>query len=391
MVSSGLFRKMESLSLMHNIGIRAGNDFKLGVFGSNCSNGLSFTKLPERWQATWDNNVKLARLVDAAGIECMVPVSRWKGFGGATNVAGVNFETITWACGLLAETKALNVFGTVHVPMIHPVVGAKQMVTADHIGQGRFGINIVCGWNEDEFKMFGLQAKEHDTRYEYAEEWWRIVKRVWSCPEHGDFEGRFFQLRDLEAAPGPYGDGDPIMMNAGASPAGRAFAVGNSDLHLDYCRTPAESAERIRETKAMARRLGREIQVWIPASIVCRSTQREADDYTQHCVENADWEALDHQFDLYTGTYGSRTRSPEEVQQHRTMNQARAVLSYGGSYSIRGDADQVAREMKVLHDAGVDGVAMGFVNYLDELPYFIQEVLPRLERLGVRGPSAASR
>jgi FMNH2-dependent dimethyl sulfone monooxygenase len=60
------------------------------------------------------------------------------------------------------------------------------------------------------------------------------------------------------------------------------------------------------------------------------------------------------------------------------------VLSYGGSYSIRGDADHVARELKALHDAGFDGVAMGFVNYLDELPFFVREVVPRLQAMGLR-------
>jgi hypothetical protein len=40
--------------------------------------------------------------------------------------------------------------------------------------------------------------------------------------------------------------------------------------------------------------------------------------------------------------------------------------------------------LALLHQAGFDGVAMGFVNYLDELPYFVQEVIPRLERMGVR-------
>jgi hypothetical protein len=33
---------------------------------------------------------------------------------------------------------------------------------------------------------------------------------------------------------------------------------------------------------------------------------------------------------------------------------------------------------------GFDGLVLNFVNYLDEFPYFAQEVLPRLERLGVR-------
>ena len=98
----------------------------------------------------------------------------------------------------------------------------------------------------------------------------------------------------------------------------------------------------------------------------------------------ADWGALDHQYALYQGNFGSRSRSAEENRQNRDRDPARTVLSYGGSYSIRGDADHVARELKALHDAGFDGVAMGFVNYLDELPFFAQEVIPRLQAMGLR-------
>ena len=53
-------------------------------------------------------------------------------------------------------------FGTVHAPLFHPIIAAKQMVTADHIGDGRFGLNIVGGWNEGEFEMFGVEQREHD-------------------------------------------------------------------------------------------------------------------------------------------------------------------------------------------------------------------------------------
>ena len=67
-------------------------------------------------------------------------------------------ETITWATGLLGCTKHITVFGTVHAPIFNPVVAAKEMVTADHIGEGRFGLNIVVGWNEGEFDMFGVDA-----------------------------------------------------------------------------------------------------------------------------------------------------------------------------------------------------------------------------------------
>jgi alkanesulfonate monooxygenase SsuD/methylene tetrahydromethanopterin reductase-like flavin-dependent oxidoreductase (luciferase family) len=367
-----------------NAGLLDGNAFKLGLFGSNCSGGLAFTQLPERWQANWDDNLRLAELAEASGLECLVPVARWRGFGGATNVNALSLETITWACGLLAHTQHLTVFGTVHVPMIHPIVAAKQIATTDHVGRGRFGLNIVCGWNQDEFEMFGISPDEHDDRYLRGEEWWEIVQTIWSGKAAADFDGKFYQLRGLEGSPAPFGNRSPVMMNAGASPAGRMFAIRNSDLHFDYCRTPQASVERVRETKQLARDQGRTIQVWIPASIICRRSQAEADEYARYCVEHADWEALERQYALYAGNFGSRGRSPEENQRNRDQDPARTVLGYGGSYSIRGDPDRVARELALLHEAGFDGVAMGFVNYLDELPYFVQEVVPRLQRMGLR-------
>jgi len=59
----------------------------------------------------------------------MLPIGRWKGYGGETDYQGATFETLTWAAGLLASTKRITVFGTVHAPLFHPVIAAKQMVT----------------------------------------------------------------------------------------------------------------------------------------------------------------------------------------------------------------------------------------------------------------------
>ena len=89
---------------------------------SNCSGGLTMTKAPERWDASWDNNVKAARLSDEAGLEFILPVGRWHGYRGETDTEGTSFETLTWASGLLASTRDLCVFGTLHVAFINPGV-----------------------------------------------------------------------------------------------------------------------------------------------------------------------------------------------------------------------------------------------------------------------------
>ena len=80
------------------------NALKIGFFGANCSSGIAATKVPERWSGSWDDNLRFAQMLDAAGIEFLLPVGRWKGWGGETNFEGSTFETVTWATGLLGAT-----------------------------------------------------------------------------------------------------------------------------------------------------------------------------------------------------------------------------------------------------------------------------------------------
>jgi FMNH2-dependent dimethyl sulfone monooxygenase len=366
-----------------NPGLTGGNPLKLGLFGSNCSNGRSYTTVPERWNASWDNNLALAQLADEVGLECMVPIARWKGYGGQTNVNGSSFESIAWACGLLAGTQNINVFCTVHVPLIHPIVAAKQMVTVDHVGHGRLGVNVVCGWNEDEFHMFGIAKHEHDDRYAQGEEWWSIIRRIWSGDVPFDFSGSFYQLGNVQGEPRPSANRPPIMMNAGSSPRGRDFAIANSDMHFDGVRSPEASVERIADTKSRAIAIGREVQVWTPVGVICRSTQREADDYITYLVENADWGALGHLSELHANDARDRT-DVEGVHRKRGDEPTERQVLARGSYCAIGDPDHVSEELLRLHRVGFDGLVVNFVNYLDELPYFAQEILPRLEHAGVR-------
>jgi hypothetical protein len=113
---------------------------KLGFFSPNCSGGMSVTKVPERWVNSWDNNIRLAKLADEAGIEFLLPIARWIGYGGETDFHGSVLETLTWATGLLAHTERINIFATVHTAFIHPVAAAKQLATADQLGRGRLGL-----------------------------------------------------------------------------------------------------------------------------------------------------------------------------------------------------------------------------------------------------------
>jgi alkanesulfonate monooxygenase SsuD/methylene tetrahydromethanopterin reductase-like flavin-dependent oxidoreductase (luciferase family) len=358
------------------------NKLTIGLFGANCSSGRAVTLVPERWSGDMQDCLKLVRLADDSGIDFMLPIGRWKGYGGDTDYQGATYETITWACGLLASSKRITVFGTVHAPLFNPIIAAKMMMTADHIGQGRFGLNIVCGWNEDEFDMFGVTQRDHDRRYEYAQEWWDAVQLAWSERSNRDvdFSGTHVNLKGIRAKPKPYGGSRPVVMNAGASPNGRAFAIRNCDAFFTRADRDSlgETKSRVAGFKDEARKLGREMDVYTVGVVTCRPTRKEATEYYAHTViENADWNAVD-------GILRKKNISKETVGEEAFWRHRKHYANGMGGYPLVGDPDQIAGELADLAAAGLRGIAVSFVNYLDELPYFVAEVIPRLRKMGLR-------
>ncbi|MGO9699963.1 MAG: LLM class flavin-dependent oxidoreductase [Xanthobacteraceae bacterium] len=198
---------------------------KLGSFSTNLSGGGTISKMEGLLKAEWPATLELARLADEMKFEAIVPVGRWKGFGGETNFNGEGFEVFAWAAGLTSATHYSSVFATSHIPTVHPLFAAKQAAAIDHIGNGRFTLNLVTGWYTPEMDMFGITLLDHDSRYEMAEEWVQIATRLWSEPEPFDFSGRFYQMKQAELAPKPIQRPRPPLMSAAGSDRGRRFAA----------------------------------------------------------------------------------------------------------------------------------------------------------------------
>jgi FMNH2-dependent dimethyl sulfone monooxygenase len=358
------------------------NRLKLGIFAANCSGGMAITKIPGRWDASWENNLALARMADSAGIEFMLPIARWVGYGGETDFQGSVLETMTWAAGLLAATPAITVFSTVHTAFIHPIVAAKQGATIDQIGRGRWGLNIVCGWNKPEYDMFGLALPDdHGLRYAQGQEWWDIVRRMWSEQAAFDYPGRFFDVRAVQGAPKPWGGTMPPVLNAGYSPDGRDFGARNVDFLFTLLIDLEGAAEKVDAVKQQARALGREVGVFTPVYVVCRPTRKEAEDFHHYyAVEHADQEGAEHLMRLQ-GLY-ARRYPPELIEQFRIR-----FAGGHGCLPLIGTPDDIADTLERIAQAGFGGATLSFVDYLAELPYFRDEVLPRLERKGLRRPS----
>ena len=228
--------------------------------------------------------------------------------------------------------------------------------------------------------MFGVEQREHEKRYEYAQEWLDALKQIWSPKSDFDIAGKYLNLKGVRAKPKPVGGVRPLIMNAGASPTGRAFAVRNCDaFFLQASRTSSdETAESIRKAKDLAREHGREIGCYSVGVVTCRRTKKEAEDYFQHAiVENADYAAIDR-------ILAMKDITPETKGREEHQRQRRFYANGMGGLPIVGDPDHVANTMAELSHAGLTGMGISLVNYVDELPYFCDEVLPRLERMGLR-------
>ena len=332
------------------------------------------TKAPEFWEASWKNNERAAKLADESGLEFLLPVARWHGYGGETDAEGENFETLTWATGMLSVTEGIVVFGTVHVALVSPVFAAKQMVSADLAGKGRFGLNMVSGWNVGEHAMFGIGIRDHDERYAYTEEWLDIVEKLWVRDEPFNYQGRFFDLKGLESLPKPYGDSRPMLVSAGNSHVGRDFALRRADCVFMGIREIGSLEPEIAKMKkiAPAPRL-----YFGCGNLISRPTQKEAHEYYHYLIhEMGDWAAVAHALGIRKKGGASSSKLPTHT--------AERMLAAAGTYPIVGGYDEVVDEFRRMSEAGLDGIAIGLVHYIDDMPALRDEILPRMKHLGLR-------
>ncbi len=372
-----------------------GNALKIGLFGANCSSARTATKVPERWSASWPDCLKLARMADDAGIDFMLPIGRWKGYGGDTDFHGTTLETVTWACGLLGATKRITVFGTVHAPLFHPLIAAKEFVTADHIGEGRFGLNIVAGWNEGEFEMFGVEQREHDDALRIRP---GVARRHQARLDRGRRSSistaATSSSRACARSPKPYGGTRPLIMNAGSlrrRPGVRAAQLRRV-LHRHRRRAAAaagtaqQCGERDRSDREEGRRsrprrkLGRDIEVYTIGQVICRPTQKEAEDYYRHAnIDNADWGAVERMMALRNITRAEhaagRIRSQSAVlrrQRDRRLSVRRHARQGRGG----------AGQRQPRRACAASRCRSSIISTRCRI--FRDEVLPRLVRMGVR-------
>jgi FMNH2-dependent dimethyl sulfone monooxygenase len=350
---------------------------KLGLFGTNCSYGLIMSHAESTYEISWEHTKAIAQAADKMGMEAMIPVARWKGFGGSTNFNGNCFETYTWAAGIAEATENIAVGATSHLPTVHPIVAAKMATTVDRISKGRFVLNMVMGWVPPEMEMFGGEQREHDTRYQFGQEWVDYVQKLWTEEGSFDVDGDFFSSSLNEAFPKPHQGPHPVLINAGNSASGIEFSARNVDINFASLDTLENIKIYTDKVRAKARdEYQRKIDCMTYGLIVCRDTEKEAKAAFQNVVDEGDWGAAGNVIKI------ALSGASQSFDHAREMSE-RFIAGWGG-YPLVGTPEQVVEGMKELNDAGMGGIIMGLIDPLQELPMFENEILPLMKEAGLR-------
>ncbi|WP_311970656.1 LLM class flavin-dependent oxidoreductase [Pseudomonas baltica] len=356
----------------------------LGLFLPIHNGGWTMSSYPRDTDWTFDYNAALTQQAEALGFDLVFGPAHWLskgGFGGEMHYRETALDTLMTSAGLAAITQRILLISTVHVfygPW-HPLHLAKFGATLDHMSGGRWGLNLVTGFRQDEWAMFGQQQIEHDRRYELAGEYVDILQTLWSSDENFDHHSEQWQLNKAFVTPKPV-HGRPIIVSATSSAAGIRHAVAQADLI--FVTSPAgarfdaaiEALPAInRQVKEAAAAIGRDVRTLVNPMIIARDTEAEAWAVYQAILDQVDDAAVAGFF---------HTHATGDSRSWRGHQRDERIV--GGNIQLIGTPAQIAAQIIQLKAAGCDGLQLCFVDYQPELAYFGEHILPLLHQAGLR-------
>jgi probable F420-dependent oxidoreductase len=169
-------------------------------------------QLPEvEREVRWPEVLSMARRAEDAGFDAV-----WFGehllYRFADGASRGPWEAWSMLAAIAAATTTIRLGPLVACTAFHnPAVLAKQADTLDEISGGRFVLGLGAGWNETEFRAFGIPFDHRIDRFEEAFTIIRGLLRDGTI----DFEGRYYSARDCELRPrGPSSAGPPLLIGS---------------------------------------------------------------------------------------------------------------------------------------------------------------------------------
>ena len=339
-----------------------------------------------------------------------------------------SFEPLTLLSALAMVTQRIGLVATASTTFDEPYHIARRFASLDHISHGRAGWNIVTTSNPDAALNFGRDGQmDHDERYRRAQEFYDVVTGLWDSWADDAWlrdqeSGLFFDPAKLHrldhkgeylSVAGPLNiarpvQGWPVIVQAGASDAGRAFAAATAEVIFASQRTIEDGRAFSDDMRARVAAAGRDpaaLRILPAALVIVGATEAEAK------AKKAELDALVHpdsgipNLSLRLGVDASQFDLDAELPELPMTNQSqsgqaavvaqarrerltvRQLAQMAGGYSglqMVGTAAQIADQMQAWREADAcDGFNIMFHTVPAGLDDFVDQVVPELQRRGV--------
>ncbi|WP_395352835.1 LLM class flavin-dependent oxidoreductase [Variovorax sp. UC122_21] len=339
-----------------------------------------------------------------------------------------SFEPFTLLSALAQHTQHLGLIATASTTFDEPFHIARRFASLDHLSGGRAGWNIVTTSNPDAALNFGREDHmEHDARYDRAREFYDVVTGLWDSWADDAFvrdvdSGRFFDPAKLHvlahkgehlSVRGPLHiarpvQGWPVIVQAGASEAGRQLAAETAELIFAAPGTLANARAFYADVKSRMRKLGRDpehLKILPGAFTIVADSVDEAkairaklDSLVHYDSAIASLSiALGHDASTFdpdgplpevpptNASQSGRERVIELARRENlTVRQLAQRLGGYGGLAFVGTARTIADEMQEwLESEGSDGFNVMFPWLPGGLDAFVDRVVPELQRRGI--------
>lgn len=346
----------------------------IGVFIPIGNNGWLISTTSPQYKPSFELNKQIVQKAEKYNLDFALSMIKLRGFGGPSEFWDHNLESFTLMSALAAVTTKIKLFASSAILTLPPALAARMATTIDSVAPGRFGINIVTGWQRAEYDQMGLWPGDayFGYRYDYATEYVQVMKDLWQDGT-SSLKGKHFTMEDCKLSPKP---SQPIkIVAAGQSARGVEFASNYADYNFALgagINTPTAYGDASARLVEAAGKVGRDVGSYVLFMVIAEATDDEARAKWQCYNDGADVEALSWVKDQSGRDGKADTNATATKLAEGTVNMSMGTLV--GSYEkVAAMLDEAAS----VH--GTKGLMLVFDDFLEGLDKFGEKVQPLMK------------